>query len=222
LENSRQLQLAGIWTDGDNYASVKDIPAHGGVMPLGSPETSLSLLEQLRDPDAGEAWERIVNLYTSLLHVWFHAAGLQAADCDDLTQRVLEVLLRQMPEFRHNGQAGAFRAWLRGIVINMLREFWRVRAAPRTASVLDQIVDPKSGLSRLWDKQHDYHVLHSLLDLVEPEFPEPTWQAFRRLALDGASARAVAAELGKSVNAVLIAKSRVLARLRQEAGALFP
>jgi RNA polymerase sigma factor (sigma-70 family) len=189
-------------------------------MPVSSPSTSLSLLEQLRDSGASEAWERVVSLYTSLLHIWFHAAGLQAADRDDLTQRVLEVLLRRMPEFRHNGQPGSFRAWLRGIAINMLREFWRRRPAPACGSVLEQLVDPHSSLSRMWDKQHERHVLHSLMELVEPEFPEATWQAFRRLALDGAAARDVAAELGKSVNAVLVAKSRVLARLRQEAGAL--
>jgi len=63
-------------------------------------------------------------------------------------------------------------------------------------------------------------VLQALMAMVRPEFTEPTWQAFRRQALDGAPARAVAAELGLSVNAVLIAKSRVLARLRQEARGL--
>jgi RNA polymerase sigma-70 factor (ECF subfamily) len=52
---------------------------------------------------------------------------------------------------------------------------------------------------------------------VEAEFAGPTWKAFRRLALDGVAAREVAAELDTTVNAVLIAKSRVLARLREEA-----
>jgi RNA polymerase sigma factor (sigma-70 family) len=189
-------------------------------MPACLPETSLSLLEQLRDPRDSDAWARVVNIYTSLLHTWFHTAGLQAADRDDLTQRVLEVLMRRMAEFEHNGRCGAFRAWLRGIVVNLLREFWRGRPAPGSDSVLERLVDPQSSLSRLWDKQHDQHVLHSLLELVEPEFPDPTWHAFRRLALDAVPAREVAAELGTTVNAVLIAKSRVLARLRQEAGAL--
>src|SRR5262249_21528593 len=193
---------------------------HGGVMPFSPPETSLSLLDQLRGSDASEAWERLVKLYTSLLHAWLHTAGLQAADCDDLTQRILEVLLRRLPGFRHNGQAGSFRAWLRGIAINKLREFWRQKPESAHDSMLDEIVDPASSLSRLWEKQHDQHVLRSLLSLVEPEFPEHTWQAFRRITLEGAPASEVAVELGKTVNAVLIAKSRVLARLRQEAGAL--
>jgi RNA polymerase sigma-70 factor, ECF subfamily len=188
-------------------------------MATSSPTTSLSLLEQLREPGA-EGWDGVVALYTSLLHTWFHSAGLQAADRDDLTQRVLEVLVRQMPEFEHSGRPGAFRAWLRSIAANLLREFWRRRPAPASASVLDELIDPRSGLSQFWDRQHDRHVLHSLLESVQPEFAELTWLAFRRLALDGASAREVAAELDTTVNAVLIAKSRVLARLRQEARGL--
>jgi RNA polymerase sigma-70 factor (ECF subfamily) len=185
-----------------------------------SPDTSLSLLEQVRDPAAEEAWDRLVALYTSLLHTWLSATGLQTADRDDLTQRVLEVLVRQMPEFAHGGRPGAFRAWLRSITVNLLREFWRRRPTAGSGSVLDQLVDPRSGLSRLWDKQHDRHVLHNLLELVEPEFSGATWQAFRRLTLDSIPAREVAAELDTTVNAVLIAKSRVLTRLRQEANGL--
>jgi RNA polymerase sigma-70 factor (ECF subfamily) len=188
-------------------------------MAISSPTTSMSLLEQLREP-GDEGWERVVAIYTSLLHVWFHSAGLQAADRDDLTQRVLEVLVRRMPEFEHNGRPGAFRAWLRGIACNLLREFWRRRPMPESASVLDELEDPHSGLSQFWNRQHDRHVLHSLIESVQTEFAEPTWTAFCRLALDGASAQEVAAELDTTANAVLIAKSRVLARLRQEARGL--
>jgi RNA polymerase sigma-70 factor (ECF subfamily) len=189
-------------------------------MPVSSPDTSLSLLERLGDLGDGEAWGRLVGLYTSLLHSWLRAAGLQPADRDDLTQRILEVLVRRLPQFEHTGRPGAFRAWLRGITANLLREFWRQRPAAGSEGLLDQLADPDSALSRCWDEQHDRHVLHGLLELVRPEFTEPTWRAFRRTALDGAPARAVAAELGTTVNAVLIAKSRILARLRQEAGCL--
>jgi RNA polymerase sigma-70 factor (ECF subfamily) len=58
------------------------------------------------------------------------------------------------------------------------------------------------------------------MELVRPEFANRTWTAFRRVALDGAPARVVAAELGTTPNAVLIARSRVLARLREEAAGL--
>ncbi len=188
-------------------------------MPAPSPGTSVSLLEQARGRSAG-AWDRLVALYTPLLHAWLTSAGLQPADRDDLAQRVLAVLVERLPGFEHNGRPGAFRAWLRGIVVNFLREFWRGRPAVSSDSVLSQLADPEGGLSRVWDEQHDRHILHALMEQVRPEFTEPTWRAFRRVALDGAPARDVAAELGLSVNAVLIAKSRILARLREEARGL--
>jgi RNA polymerase sigma-70 factor (ECF subfamily) len=188
-------------------------------MPVPSPGTSASLLEQARGHCA-TAWDRLVALYTPLLRAWLTAAGLQPADRDDVSQRVLEILVRQLPEFEHNGRPGAFRTWLRGITVNLLREHWRGRPQARAESVLDQLADPAGGLSRLWDEQHDRHVLRTLMEAVRPEFSEPRWRAFCRVSVDGVPPRVAADELGMSVNAVLIAKSRVLARLRQEARGL--
>ena len=56
--------------------------------------------------------------------------------------------------------------------------------------------------------------------MIEPQFAPATWQAFRRGVLEGARPDTVAAELGMTVNAVFIAKSRVLQRLREEARGL--
>ena len=49
------------------------------------------------------------------------------------------------------------------------------------------------------------------------DFAPATWQACRRYVLEGEPAARVAEELGLSLNSVLLAKSRVLNRLRQEA-----
>ena len=54
------------------------------------------------------------------------------------------------------------------------------------------------------------------MELIAPEFTPATWRAFRRQVLDGMTAAQAAEELGTSVNAALIAKSRVLRRLRRE------
>jgi RNA polymerase sigma-70 factor (ECF subfamily) len=188
-------------------------------MPAPSPGTSASLLEQARDRQPA-AWQRLLSLYTPVFHAWLTAAGLQPADRDDLSQRSLEILVRRLPDFEHNGRPGAFRAWLRGITVNLLREHWRERPKAGAESVLQQLTDPSGGLSRLWDEQHDRHVLRALMEQVRPEFSEARWRAFCRVSLDAVPARAVAEELEMSVNAVLIARSRVLTRLREEARGL--
>lgn len=186
-------------------------------------ETSVSLLERLRDRADPDAWRRLVDLYSPLIAGWLRRHGVPRSDVDDLVQEVLAVLVRRLPEFRHNRRAGAFRHWLRSILVNCLRQSGRARrhhpATPGAidlAAILDQLEDPGSGLSGLWDREHDQHVARQLLEWVEPEFQPGTWRAFVGQVLEGASAGAVAAELGTTVNAVLIAKSRVLKRLRQQ------
>jgi RNA polymerase sigma factor (sigma-70 family) len=187
------------------------------------PETSVSLLERLRlYPDA-PSWQRLVDLYTPLIRAWLQRHGLQPADADDLVQEVMGVLIRELPGFEHDRRIGAFRRWLRGITVNRLRVFWRSRhgrpigvGGSDFGQFLSQLEDPESGVSHHWDLEHDRHVARRLLELIEPEFEPATWQAFHLLVVEGKATAAVAAELGVSANAVRIAKSRVLSRLRQE------
>ena len=82
------------------------------------------------------------------------------------------------------------------------------------------MADPGSDLALEWDRDHDRHVFQKLLAIVRPDFQPTTWEAFRRFAVDGLPAARVAEDLGLTEGAVLKAKSRVLKRLREEAGEL--
>jgi RNA polymerase sigma-70 factor (ECF subfamily) len=163
-----------------------------------------------------------VDLYEPLITRSLRALGLQPVDAEDLTQETLATLAREMPNFHHNLRPGAFRRWLRGIVLNRLRTFRRGRKPIPVAGdhsleqTLDLLEDPDSNLSRRWDEEHDQHVVRRLLELIEPEFEPATWQAFQMVVLENKTTRETAAALALSPNAVRIAKSRVLARLRQE------
>jgi RNA polymerase sigma factor (sigma-70 family) len=187
-------------------------------------DTSVSLLERLRLQPDDEAWRRLVELYEPLLHSWLRRYAVPPADAADLVQEVLTVLVRELPEFRHDMRRGAFRRWLRNILLNRLRVFWRNRRrAGETGdadTVLAQLEDPSERLERLWDQEHDRYVLVRLTELLRKEFEPVTWDAFRLTALEGQPYPNVAAVLGLSVNAVRIAKSRVLKRMRQEAAGL--
>jgi RNA polymerase sigma-70 factor (ECF subfamily) len=186
-------------------------------------ETSASLLDRLRDQPDDASWQKLVDLYTPLIRGWLRRQARLEQDAEDLVQEVLAVVVRKLPQFRREPRTGAFRRWLRTITVNCLREFWRSRKNRPVATgkdeflnMLEQLEDPNSGLSHLWDQEHDRHVTQRLLDMIKPRFEATTWQAFHRVAVEGAAADLVAAELGISLNAVFIAKSRVLSSLRQE------
>jgi RNA polymerase sigma-70 factor (ECF subfamily) len=187
------------------------------------PETSASLLERARAGPDAEAWRRLVDLYTPLLHAWIRRYALQHSDAEDIVQEVLATLARELPAFRYDPQRGTFRSWLRAILVHRLQAFFRgPQSRPQPAGgsdsvrLLEQLADPASDLSRMWDQEHDRHVAHRLLAAIQPDFEATTWRAFQRTTLDGIKPSVVAAELGVSVNAVFVAKSRVLRRLRKE------
>jgi RNA polymerase sigma-70 factor (ECF subfamily) len=189
-------------------------------------ETRQSLLLRAQTGEEG-AWKDLTDLYRPLIIGWLNRQGVPAVDLDDLSQDVLLSVVKHLPTFEHSGHRGAFRSWLRTIVCSRTADYWRAAGARTPASggsgataALQQITDPGSDLNRQWDEEHDRYVLGCLLDLVDEEFEPATLRAFRRLALDGASGAEVAAELGLSVAAVYVAKTRVLQRIRREAEGL--
>jgi RNA polymerase sigma-70 factor (ECF subfamily) len=186
-------------------------------------ETSISLLQRIQQGADPDSWQRLANAYVPMLQAWLRRYDVQPSDADDLVQDVLAVLSQELSRFRHSGRQGAFRSWLRKILVNRLRDFWRKRQYRPTAAggtdflrSLEELADPRSGMARLWDREHDRHLLRELLLQVESRFSESTMAAFRRVVLDGADARAVARELGLTLNAVVVAKCRVLKELRRE------
>ena len=89
--------------------------------------TSLTLLARLQQSDDTEAWQRLYGLYHPLILNWLKRYGVQHSDADDLSQEVLTTISKELVRFDHNGRIGAFRSWLKGILINRLRTFWRAR-----------------------------------------------------------------------------------------------
>lgn len=184
-------------------------------------DTPLSLLDRLLRHDDAAAWEQFAELYEPLIRRWVARLVTQPADVDNVVQEVLTALLEGLPKFRHNFHRGAFRTWLRSITIHRVRRHWRTRGpAAGPIPELENLEDPRSDLSRIWDDEHDRHVLHSLLEKIRPEFDDRDWRIFESLVLGGLPARRIADEEGCSPNAVYIVKSRVLKRLRLEARGL--
>lgn len=160
-----------------------------------------------------------------MIRAWLLQTPGLAADCDDLAQEVLIVVARELPNFRRQ-RDGSFRTWLRRVAVNRVRSWRQARARGPTTNLdptdqlLAQLDDPSSKLSAEWDREHDRFVFDKLLAVVRPGCEPATWQAFQLFAIEGRSAAETAAQTGLTENAVMLAKSRILKRLRLEAAGL--
>lgn len=178
--------------------------------------TPASLLLRLRQPGEQRAWEQLVDLYTPLLFHWSLRFGLKEPDAADLVQDVFLVLSQRLAEFDYD-QRKSFRGWLRTILINKFRDRQRRATLPLAGSndTLEQVVSPDDG-DVVSETEYRELLVARALEVMQAEFQPTTWKACWEHVVAGRPAAEVARELGITANAVYLAKSRVLRRLRAE------
>lgn len=183
------------------------------------PQTRHSLLARLKAPGDEAAWHEFVGLYEPLVYRLARQSGLQDADAHDLCQEVFRIVSGAIG--RWDPARGSFRAWLARIARNlMLNLLARQKRHPRgtgdsnVQALLAEQPQPDPETTALFDAEYRRRLFEWAAEIVRPEFTLKTWQAFWQTAVDGRRPKEVAAELGLSIGATYIARSRVLARLR--------
>ena len=185
--------------------------------------TSLSLLEKVKVQDQS-SWERLVALYTPFVYYRCRKAGLQRADAADVGQEVFVAVARKIVGFHRDRPGDSFRRWLGAITrTKILDAFRRMKHEPRVVGGLgvsprlDQMIAAESDVEEPEkDKEADRIIYRRAIELIYAEFAPLTWRAFWLVVVEGEHPRDVAADLGMSVNAVYLAKSRISRRLKQE------
>jgi RNA polymerase sigma-70 factor (ECF subfamily) len=181
-----------------------------------SPTTQPTLLLRLRDARDAEAWGQFVELYAPLVYGYLRRHGLQDADAADVTQEVLRAVAGAVGQFDYDPQRGSFRGWLRAVVRSKLCKFLSARRRqPCGAGEAGRLDDHPAPDDASWDLEYERRLFAWAAERVRVEFRAATWQAFWQTCVEGRAPAEVAAALGLSVGAVYIAKSRVLARLRE-------
>lgn len=195
----------------------------GANMPVeDSPLTRASLLVQLRDGANHSAWQEFMKLYGPVVYGFARKRGLQDADAADLMQDVLRSVSTSIGRLDYDPRQGTFRGWLFTITRNKIFNFLSARRIRPQASgdsstnrILDSHPDDSDGTAT-WEMEYQRRLAGLAMDRVKDEFQETTWQAFWGTAVEAKPVTDVARETGLSTGAIYVAKSRVLARLKEE------
>jgi RNA polymerase sigma-70 factor (ECF subfamily) len=186
-----------------------------------SDKTSSTLLARIKDKDQ-EAWRKFVHLYGPLVYGWCRRFGLQDADAADVGQDVFRTVAESIDGFHHDQQGDSFRGWFRTVTRNRVLDFLRrkARAAHGLGGSDAQAMwhelpdDPADSGST--DEDDKLSLARRAIDMVLESSKEATRQAFLRVVIEGQNPAEVARDLGMSVNAVYLAKSHTLRRIREE------
>jgi len=186
------------------------------------PNTRPSLLVRIRDPQDERAWREFLDIYEPLIYRLARRKGFQDADARELSQEVFLAVASAIDRWDPDPSRGSFRGWLfriaRNLMINLLA---RQRRHPQgTGStdikrLLEEQAAPVGEDSALFDRQYKREVFRWAAEQIRGQFRETTWRAFWLSSVEQREIKEVAETLGLTAGAVYIARSRVMARLRE-------
>lgn len=183
-------------------------------------QTRGSLIVRLADGRDARDWEEFVEIYAPLVFRFARRRGLQEADAADVTQEVLSAASRALKRGKYDRRRGTFRGWLLTIARNEVHTLLasrqrREQAGGGTTAQVRMAAVAAEEEDASWEADYEQRLLAWAAERVKEEVQPATWRAFERTALEQASGETVAAELGISIGAVYLAKSRVMKRLRE-------
>lgn len=192
-------------------------------------ETSLTLLNRVRNWEDHAAWIAFFNRYDAELRRWCRRFRLDDDTSEELLQRVWIELSRRMLTFRYDA-GRSFRGWLWRFFHSRALDLVRQRATAQEHFIKDQEVeflrrsliqeapgeldepgdDPETA--RLPLLEMGAQVQERVRSVVTPD----SWRAFELVAIEDRSLGEAARILGKSKAATFAAQKRVWERLRAE------
>ena len=190
------------------------------------PETRPSLMLRLRDPLDQQAWTQFVTLYEPLVLRMMQQRGLQEADARDVTQQVVLAVTQAVEQWQPDGREASFRRWLFGIARKLALRFIQRGATSRGPSrrgvggtdmldLLKNLPEPEHRTVIEFDDEYRNEIFNLAAERVRSDFRESTWQAFWRTCVLNEPIAEVAESLGMTTGNVYVARTRIIAKLRQ-------
>ncbi len=180
--------------------------------------TQPSLLLRIRDPSDAESWQAFVSIYAPLIYRSCRRRGLQDADAADVGQEVLVQVARSIRDFEYQPGRGRFRDWLGAVVKKRVSRFLENEVRGVRGVVVDESMENLDAgeADGEWAAEFYVHLLSAALGRIRDRFEPPTWSAFEAVWMHNRDSDEVARDLALPIQAVYVAKSRVLKRLREE------
>ena len=182
------------------------------------PETRISLLVQL-DSENDTAWREFVAIYQPVIYRMARRRGLQDADAQDLTQKVLISVAGSIESFERREDT-PFRHWLRKVTSNAILKVLtrKPKDQPQGGSTVLQMLGEMSPDEDPFEREIELECRREIFlraaAIVRAEVEPESWQAFQVSVVDGLPIEEAARRTGKSVGAAYAARGRVMKRLK--------
>jgi len=185
-----------------------------------NPNTRPSLILRLQNGGDASAWDEFVAIYRPIILRLAEKSGLQLFDAEDVAQKVLLSVSQRISEWKFDPERARFRTWLARVVRNstinaiVRRPIDRAIGGTTCVRSLNDVECHRDDVSAQLDFDWRLESFRWAATQVKQEVHPATWDAFWLTAVERIDPAEVAREIGKSVGAVYVARSRVMQKIQ--------
>ena len=184
---------------------------------LNTRKTLIERVKKLRDDNS---WEDFVLYYKGYIFAVIQGMGMSNQDAEDLSQKVLLKLWKNLPEYEYRPGSCKFRTWLctviRSEVFSWLRsQQSRDRRIEKYKNNLDDDSFSVPEIEKIADNEWKDHIGKMAWENIKDSFSANVIEAFLMFT-DGKTTREIAEHLKVEENTVNVYKKRVRDKMCKE------
>ena len=185
--------------------------------------TRMTLIAKLRNQHDEKSWEEFIHFYQKYIQVLIVKDGVPSKDVDDLTQKVLLKLWKNLPEFNYQPHKCKFRSWMRVVVGNMVTSYFRnqgklerdlERAELVRRNEENELADQPDIDERI-DQEWKLHISRLAWDNIKDQFTGSVGECFQMFTR-GHSVDEICDKLNIKRNSAFVFRQRVIEKLTKE------
>ncbi len=182
--------------------------------------TRQTLLERLKKLKDNHSWEDFVLYYKGYIFAVIHGMGLNNLDAEDLSQKVLLKLWKNLPEYEYRPGNCKFRTWLCTVIRSEVYSWYRSQQSQKKKLENFQInLTDEEGclpeIEKIAQQEWKEHIGKLAWDNVKKAFSQNVIDAFLMYS-EGKSTKEIAEVLQMEENTVNVYKKRVREKLCKE------
>ena len=176
-----------------------------------------SLLNRARQEDQA-AWDMLIDLHAPLVYRWCRRRGLGPEESRDIGQEVFSSVANSLTGFQRATEKDSFRAWLRRITENKIKDHWKkTNNLPQAAGGSELLNAAASIAPSEYDEEpgaEEKEVFVRILEYAKGNVSKQHWDVFWKVVVEEQDPADVAEQAGLKRSNVYMIKSRILNMLQ--------
>ena len=180
--------------------------------------TKRTLIQRIQESHDDESWEEFYSIYSRYLYIVIHNMGLSHSDSEDLMQKSLLKVWKNIDTFAYKPEQHKFRSWICTVARNTVRSWQKLKSNQSNdefeiIDLSEQSTEPE--VDQMAENEWKNYIASIAMQNIRSRFSKETIEVFE-LIVEGHQNSELAKKFDLELNTINKYKQRVAKALYKE------